>query len=93
MVVGGGSAGSPLRWKPRKRAPTLLSLKRIPTSRPGNAAEQIFLEDVPPELRARDPVQAHQEQRQVKIYTMAEVEKISGSEGNFDVTIKTQPGS
>jgi quinone-modifying oxidoreductase subunit QmoA len=28
---------------------------------------------------------------QVKIYTMAEVEKISGSEGNFDVTIKTQP--
>ena len=28
---------------------------------------------------------------QVKIYTMAEVEKISGSEGNFEVTIKTQP--
>jgi len=28
---------------------------------------------------------------QVKIYTMAEVEKISGTEGNFDVTIKVQP--
>jgi quinone-modifying oxidoreductase subunit QmoA len=28
---------------------------------------------------------------QVKIYTMAEVDKISGSEGNFEVTIKTQP--
>ncbi len=28
---------------------------------------------------------------QVTIYTMAEVEKISGSEGNFEVTIKTQP--
>ncbi|NTW61033.1 MAG: CoB--CoM heterodisulfide reductase iron-sulfur subunit A family protein, partial [Nitrospirae bacterium] len=28
---------------------------------------------------------------QVKIYTMAEVEKISGTEGNFEVTIKTQP--
>jgi quinone-modifying oxidoreductase subunit QmoA len=27
----------------------------------------------------------------VKIYTMAEVEKITGSEGSFDVTIKVQP--
>ena len=28
---------------------------------------------------------------QVKIYTLAEVEKISGTEGNFDVTIKLKP--
>jgi len=89
LVVGGASAGSRRRWK---RGSGLPRHHRRENPYLGGRVTQLnkyFWKMCPPNCGLEIQYKRIKNNGQVKIYTMAEVEKISGTEGNFEVTIKT----
>ena len=92
LVVGGGFSGLTVAVEAAETGSNVIIVEKNPYL--GGRVTQLnkyFWKMCPPNCGLEIQYKRIKNNGQVKIYTMAEVEKISGSEGNFDVTIKTQP--
>ena len=92
LVVGGGFSGLTAAVEAAEAGSDVIIVEKNPYL--GGRVTQLnkyFWKMCPPNCGLEIQYKRIKNNGQVKIYTMAEVEKISGTEGNFDVTIKTQP--
>ena len=92
LVVGGGFSGLTAAVEAAEAGSDVIIVEKNPYL--GGRVTQLnkyFWKMCPPNCGLEIQYKRIKNNGQVKIYTMAEVGKISGSEGNFDVTIKTQP--
>src|SRR3990172_3436276 len=92
LVVGGGFSGLTAAVEAAEAGSDVIIVEKNPYL--GGRVTQLnkyFWKMCPPNCGLEIQYKRIKNNGQVKVYTMAEVEKISGSEGNFDVTIKTQP--
>jgi len=92
LVVGGGFSGLTAAVEAAEAGSNVIIVEKNPYL--GGRVTQLnkyFWKMCPPNCGLEIQYKRIKNNGQVKIYTMAEVEKISGTEGNFDVTIKTQP--
>jgi len=92
LVVGGGFSGLTAAVEAAEAGSNVIIVEKNPYL--GGRVTQLnkyFWKMCPPNCGLEIQYKRIKNNGQVKIYTMAEVEKISGSEGNFEVTIKTQP--
>src|SRR3989304_4087817 len=92
LVVGGGFSGLTAAVEAAEAGSDVIIVEKNPYL--GGRVTQLnkyFWKMCPPNGGLKIQYKRIKNNGQVKVYTMAEVEKISGSEGNFDVTIKTQP--
>jgi quinone-modifying oxidoreductase subunit QmoA len=92
LVVGGGFSGLTTAVEAAEAGSDVIIVEKNPYL--GGRVTQLnkyFWKMCPPNCGLEIQYKRIKNNGQVKIYTMAEVEKISGTEGNFDVTIKTQP--
>ena len=92
LVVGGGFSGLTVAVEAAEAGSDVIIVEKNPYL--GGRVTQLnkyFWKMCPPNCGLEIQYKRIKNNGQVKIYTMAEVEKISGSEGNFDVTLKVQP--
>jgi len=92
LVVGGGFSGLTAAVEAAEAGSNVIIVEKNPYL--GGRVTQLnkyFWKMCPPNCGLEIQYKRIKNNGKVKIYTMAEVEKISGTEGNFDVTIKTQP--
>jgi len=92
LVVGGGFSGLTAAVEAAEAGSSVIIVEKNPYL--GGRVTQLnkyFWKMCPPNCGLEIQYKRIKNNGNVKIYTMAEVEKISGTEGNFDVTIKTQP--
>jgi len=92
LVVGGGFSGLTAAVEAAEAGSDVIIVEKNPYL--GGRVTQLnkyFWKMCPPNCGLEIQYKRIKNNGQVKIYTMAEVEKISGTEGNFDVTIKVQP--
>ncbi len=92
LVVGGGFSGLTAAVEAAEAGSDVVIVEKNPYL--GGRVTQLnkyFWKLCPPNCGLEMQYKRIKNNGQVRIYTMAEVEKISGSEGNFDVTIKVQP--
>jgi quinone-modifying oxidoreductase subunit QmoA len=92
LVVGGGFSGLTAAVEAAETGADVIIVEKNPYL--GGRVTQLnkyFWKMCPPNCGLEIQYKRIKNNGQVTIYTMAEVEKISGSEGNFEVTIKTQP--
>src|SRR5512135_2647230 len=92
LVVGGGFSGLTAAVEAAEAGSDVIIVEKNPYM--GGRVTQLnkyFWKMCPPNCGLEIQYKRIKNNGQVKIYTLAEVEKISGSEGNFDVTIKLQP--
>jgi quinone-modifying oxidoreductase subunit QmoA len=92
LVVGGGFSGLTVAVEAAEAGSNVIIVEKNPYL--GGRVTQLnkyFWKMCPPNCGLEIQYKRIKNNGQVKIYTMAEVEKISGTEGNFEVTIKTQP--
>jgi quinone-modifying oxidoreductase subunit QmoA len=92
LVVGGGFSGLTAAVEAAEAGSDVIIVEKNPYL--GGRVTQLnkyFWKMCPPNCGLEIQYKRIKNNGQVKVYTMAEVEKISGTEGNFDVTIKTQP--
>ncbi len=92
LVVGGGFSGLTAAVEAAEAGSDVIIVEKNPYL--GGRVTQLnkyFWKMCPPNCGLEIQYKRIKNNGQITIYTMAEVEKISGAEGNFDVTIKTQP--
>jgi quinone-modifying oxidoreductase subunit QmoA len=92
LVVGGGFSGLTAAVEAAEAGSDVIIVEKNPYL--GGRVTQLnkyFWKMCPPNCGLEIQYKRIKNNGQVTVYTMAEVEKISGSEGNFDVTIKTRP--
>jgi quinone-modifying oxidoreductase, subunit QmoA len=92
LVVGGGFSGLTAAVEAAEAGSNVIIVEKNPYL--GGRVTQLnkyFWKMCPPNCGLEIQYKRIKNNGQVKIYTLAEVEKISGTEGNFEVTIKTQP--
>jgi len=92
LVVGGGFSGLTAAVEAAEAGSNVIIVEKNPYL--GGRVTQLnkyFWKMCPPNCGLEIQYKRIKNNGQVKIYTMAEVEKISGTEGAFEVTIKTQP--
>jgi quinone-modifying oxidoreductase subunit QmoA len=92
LVVGGGFSGLTAAVEAAEAGSNVIIVEKNPYL--GGRVTQLnkyFWKMCPPNCGLEIQYKRIKNNGQVKIYTMAEVEKISGTEGNFEVTIRTQP--
>jgi quinone-modifying oxidoreductase, subunit QmoA len=92
LVVGGGFSGLTAAVEAAEAGSSVIIVEKNPYL--GGRVTQLnkyFWKMCPPNCGLEIQYKRIKNNGKVKVYTMAEVEKISGTEGNFDVTIKTQP--
>lgn len=92
LVVGGGFSGLTVAVEAAEAGSDVIIVEK--NAYLGGRVTQLnkyFWKMCPPNCGLEIQYKRIKNNGQVKIYTLAEVEKISGSEGNFDVTIKLQP--
>jgi quinone-modifying oxidoreductase subunit QmoA len=92
LVVGGGFSGLTAAVEAAEAGSDVIIVEKNPYL--GGRVTQLnkyFWKMCPPNCGLEIQYKRIKNNGQIKIYTLAEVEKISGAEGNFDVTIKTQP--
>ncbi len=92
LVVGGGFSGLTAAVEAAEAGSDVIIVEKNPYL--GGRVTQLnkyFWKMCPPNCGLEIQYKRIKNNGQVTVYTMAEVAKISGSEGNFDVTIKTQP--
>jgi quinone-modifying oxidoreductase subunit QmoA len=92
LVVGGGFSGLTAAVEAAEAGSDVIIVEKNPYL--GGRVTQLnkyFWKMCPPNCGLEIQYKRIKNNGQVKIYTMAEVEKISGTEGNFEVTIRTQP--
>jgi len=92
LVVGGGFSGLTAAVEAAEAGSNVIIVEKNPYL--GGRVTQLnkyFWKMCPPNCGLEIQYKRIKNNGQVKIYTMAEVEKISGTEGDFEVTIKTQP--
>ncbi|MGC1456198.1 MAG: CoB--CoM heterodisulfide reductase iron-sulfur subunit A family protein [Nitrospirota bacterium] len=92
LVVGGGFSGLTAAVEAAEAGSDVIIVEKNPYL--GGRVTQLnkyFWKMCPPNCGLEIQYKRIKNNGHVKIYTMAEVEKISGKEGNFDVTIKVQP--
>jgi quinone-modifying oxidoreductase, subunit QmoA len=92
LVVGGGFSGLTAAVEAAEAGSDVIIVEKNPYL--GGRVTQLnkyFWKMCPPNCGLEIQYKRIKNNGQVKIYTMAEVEKISGSEGNFDVTLKIRP--
>jgi quinone-modifying oxidoreductase, subunit QmoA len=92
LVVGGGFSGLTAAVEAAEAGSDVIIVEKNPYL--GGRVTQLnkyFWKMCPPNCGLEIQYKRIKNNGQVKVYTMAEVEKISGTEGNFDVTIKVQP--
>ena len=92
LVVGGGFSGLTAAVEAAEAGSNVIIVEKNPYL--GGRVTQLnkyFWKMCPPNCGLEIQYKRIKNNGKVKIFTMAEVEKISGTEGNFDVTIKTQP--
>jgi quinone-modifying oxidoreductase, subunit QmoA len=92
LVVGGGFSGLTAAVEAAETGSDVILVEKNPYL--GGRVTQLnkyFWKMCPPNCGLEIQYKRIKNNGQVTIMTMAEVEKISGSEGNFEVTIKTQP--
>ncbi len=88
LVVGGGFSGLTAAVEAAEAGSDVVLVEKNPYL--GGRVTQLnkyFWKLCPPNCGLEIQYKRIKNNGQMKIYTMAEVEKISGSEGNFDVTI------
>jgi quinone-modifying oxidoreductase subunit QmoA len=92
LVVGGGFSGLTAAVEAAEAGSDVIIVEKNPYL--GGRVTQLnkyFWKLCPPNCGLEIQYKRIKNNGRVRIYTMAEVEKISGTEGNFDVTIKVQP--
>ncbi len=92
LVVGGGFSGLTAAVEAAEAGSDVIIVEKNPYL--GGRVTQLnkyFWKLCPPNCGLEMQYKRIKNNGQIKIYTMAEVEKISGTEGNFDVAIKVQP--
>lgn len=92
LVVGGGFSGLTAAVEAAEAGSNVIIVEKNPYL--GGRVTQLnkyFWKMCPPNCGLEIQYKRIRNNGQVKIYTLAEVEKISGTEGNFDVTLKVQP--
>lgn len=92
LVVGGGFSGLTAAVEAAEAGIDVIIVEKNPYL--GGRVTQLnkyFWKMCPPNCGLEIQYKRIKNNGQVKIYTMAEVEKVSGAEGNFDVTIKIKP--
>jgi quinone-modifying oxidoreductase, subunit QmoA len=92
LVVGGGFSGLTAAVEAAEAGSDVIIVEKNPYL--GGRVTQLnkyFWKMCPPNCGLEIQYKRIKNNGQVKIYTMAEVEKISGSEGNLDVTLKVRP--
>ena len=92
LVVGGGFSGLTAAVEAAEAGTEVIIVEKNPYL--GGRVTQLnkyFWKLCPPNCGLEIQYKRIKNNGNVTIYTMAEVEKVSGSEGNFDVTIKVQP--
>jgi quinone-modifying oxidoreductase subunit QmoA len=92
LVVGGGFSGITAAIEAAEAGSDVIIVEK--NSYLGGRVTQLnkyFWKMCPPNCGLEIQYKRIKNNGQVKIYTLTEVEKISGSEGNFDVTLKVQP--
>jgi quinone-modifying oxidoreductase subunit QmoA len=92
LVVGGGFSGLTAAVEAAETGAEVILVEKNPYL--GGRVTQLnkyFWKMCPPNCGLEIQYKRIKNNGKVKIYTLAEVEKISGTEGNFDVTLKVQP--
>ena len=92
LVVGGGFSGLTAAVEAAEAGTEVIIVEKNPYL--GGRVTQLnkyFWKLCPPNCGLEIQYKRIKNNGNVTIYTMAEVEKVSGSEGNFDVTIKIKP--
>lgn len=92
LVVGGGFSGLTAAVEAAETGSDVIIVEKNPYL--GGRVTQLnkyFWKMCPPNCGLEIQYKRIKNNGQVTIMTMAEIEKISGTEGNFEVTIKTQP--
>jgi quinone-modifying oxidoreductase subunit QmoA len=92
LVVGGGFSGLTAAVEAAEAGSDVIIVEKNPYL--GGRVTQLnkyFWKMCPPNCGLEIQYKRIKNNGQVTIYTMAEVEKIAGSEGNFDVSIKVKP--
>ncbi len=92
LVVGGGFSGLTAAVEAAEAGSEVILVEKNPYL--GGRVTQLnkyFWKMCPPNCGLEIQYKRIKNNGNVTIYTMAEIEKISGAEGNFDVTIKTKP--
>ena len=92
LVVGGGFSGLTAAVEAAEAGSDVIIVEKNPYL--GGRVTQLnkyFWKMCPPNCGLEIQYKRIKNNGQVTVHTMAEVEKISGAEGNFDVTIKVQP--
>jgi len=93
LVVGGGMSGISTALEAAEVGHEVILIEKNPYL--GGRVTQLnkyFSKLCPPNCGLEINFRRIKNNPRIKFYTMAEVEKISGSEGNFDVTVKLNPG-
>ncbi len=92
LVVGGGFSGLTAAVEAAEAGSNVIIVEKNPYL--GGRVTQLnkyFWKMCPPNCGLEIQYKRIKNNGQVKIYTMAEVEKISGTEGHFEVSIRIQP--
>ncbi len=92
LVVGGGFSGLTAAVEAAEAGADVIIVEKNPYL--GGRVTQLnkyFWKMCPPNCGLEIQYKRIKNNGQVTVYTLAEVEKISGSEGNFDVTLKVRP--
>jgi quinone-modifying oxidoreductase subunit QmoA len=92
LVVGGGFSGLTAAVEAAEAGSEVILVEKNPYL--GGRVTQLnkyFWKMCPPNCGLEIQYKRIKNNGKVTVYTMAEVQKISGSEGNFEITIKTSP--
>jgi quinone-modifying oxidoreductase, subunit QmoA len=92
LVVGGGFSGLTAAVEAAEAGADVIIVEKNPYL--GGRVTQLnkyFWKMCPPNCGLEIQYKRIRNNGKIKVYTLAEVEKISGTEGDFDVTLKVQP--
>ena len=92
LVVGGGISGLTTALEAAEVGyEVFLVEKNAYLGRKSRPIQPVFPQTVPPDLWLEINFRRIKDNPNVKVFTLAEIEKVEGGPGNYDVTIKSAP--